>query len=149
MHRTLEWWDKWFLGLAKYISTASKDPSTQVGCVIIDSNRRIVSTGYNGFAVGIHDDERLSGDSKLGLAIHSECNAILFAKRDLVGCSLYVWPFMPCSNCASFIIQSGIKRVISVECDPNRKERWKSSFDLAIDAFRESGVEMVLYEDII
>ena len=38
-------------------------------------------------------------------------NAILFAQRDLNGCSIVTYPFMPCSSCASLIIQSGIKRV--------------------------------------
>ena len=35
-------WDKWFLGLAQYVSTASKDPSTKVGAVIVDADRRVV-----------------------------------------------------------------------------------------------------------
>jgi dCMP deaminase len=42
-------WDLRFLTLAKTVSTWSKDPSTKVGAVIVDKNRRVVSLGYNGF----------------------------------------------------------------------------------------------------
>jgi deoxycytidylate deaminase len=35
----LDKWDSRFLSLAKYISTWSKDPSTQVGAVIARGNR--------------------------------------------------------------------------------------------------------------
>ena len=40
-------WDKNFLELAKTVSTFSKDPSTQVGAVIVDDDNRVVSIGYN------------------------------------------------------------------------------------------------------
>ena len=45
-------WDFRFLELAWVISQWSKDASTKVGAVIADSNQRIVSTGFNGFARG-------------------------------------------------------------------------------------------------
>ena len=38
-------------------------------------------------------------------------NAILFAKRDLSGCTLYC-EYAPCDSCLKHIIQSGIKEVI-------------------------------------
>ncbi|MEC8672013.1 MAG: CMP deaminase, partial [Candidatus Thermoplasmatota archaeon] len=41
-------WDQRFLELAKQISTWSKDPSTQVGCVVVGPDREIRSTGFNG-----------------------------------------------------------------------------------------------------
>lgn len=53
-------WDKRFLGLAKHISSWSKDPGTQTGSVIVDQKGRVVSVGYNGLAQGVQDlPERL------------------------------------------------------------------------------------------
>ena len=53
-----EKWDRWFLGLAQYVSTASKDPSTKVGAVVVAADdRRKVAWGYNGFPPGIKDNE--------------------------------------------------------------------------------------------
>ena len=43
-----EKWDYRFLEQACLTASWSKDPIKQVGCVLIDEQRRIVSTGYNG-----------------------------------------------------------------------------------------------------
>ena len=105
-------WDLRFLSLAKHISTWSKDPSTKVGSVLVDENKRVVSMGYNGFPAQIRDDadDYLNRDLKLKKVVHAEANVIVFAQRDLSESTLYVWPFMPCSNCAGLVIQSEIGR---------------------------------------
>ncbi|HIF04044.1 MAG TPA: CMP deaminase, partial [Candidatus Poseidoniales archaeon] len=51
-----EKWDRRFLALAEHIAGWSKDPSTQVGCVVVGVDREIRSTGFNGFPRGIADD---------------------------------------------------------------------------------------------
>jgi dCMP deaminase len=142
--RGIDWWDKWFLGMAEYVSTASKDPSTKIGAVIVDKDRRIVSTGYNGFAKGIEDSEELllDRDKKYKIIVHGEMNAIIFAQRSLKGCTLYTTPFLPCSSCAGVIIQSGITRVVSWFTN---NIRWKESIDLSKSMFRESGVKFYDY----
>ena len=145
MARSQDWWDNYFLEMAQYISKASLDPSTKVGAVIIDDKRRIISTGYNGFPRGIADDERLNDRStKLNIVVHAEINAILFANRDLAGCTLFTFPFMPCSsvgsNCSSLVIQSGIKRVVT---HFNENPRWFESFKLTRNLFKEAGVELI------
>jgi dCMP deaminase len=48
---------------------------------------------------------------------------------------------MPCSQCASIIIQSGIHRVVTV---PSESERWAESFRYTEELFREAGVELVM-----
>jgi len=134
-------WDLRFLQLTKQISSWSKDPSTKVGAVIVDPNRRIVSTGYNGFPRNVNDDARYDNrELKYEMIIHAEVNAILFADRNLNGCTLYTYPFMPCSRCASIVIQSGIKRVVSIK---NIDIRWEKSFSLSRTMFNESDVELV------
>ena len=112
-------WHKRFLTLAEHIAGWSKDPSTKVGAVIVDQQRRIVSTGYNGFPQGVVDNPQLPRERKLMRTLHAEANAILFAKRDLSGCTIYV-THHPCAHCAAMIIQAGIKRV--VYCDDYRSE---------------------------
>ena len=136
-------WHKRFLDLAKHISTWSKDPSTQVGAVIVDNSKRIISTGYNGFSMGVHDNiERLENrDIKYEMIVHGEINAIVFARQDLTNTTLYTYPFMPCSRCASIVIQSGIKTVIAPF---NNNPRWKDSFDITQTLFTEAGVELIL-----
>ena len=46
-----EKWHRRFLRLAAEIAEFSKDPSTKVGCILV-RDRRIISTGYNGFPRG-------------------------------------------------------------------------------------------------
>lgn len=139
-------WDQRFLALAEHVSSWSKDPSTQVGAVIVDDNRRIVSTGYNGFPQGVADlPERLSNRViKLDIIVHAEVNAVLFAQRDLTGCTLYTWPFQPCSRCAGIIIQTGIRRIVAPEC---KNSRWADSFVLSSNMFAEAGVELVFVSE--
>ncbi len=111
-------WDEYFMGVAMLSSMRSKDPNTQVGACIVNSERKIVGVGYNGFPRGCSDDElpwdREGGwlDTKYPYVCHAELNAILNSiGGDLRGCTLYVALF-PCNECAKAIIQSGIKKVI-------------------------------------
>ena len=132
-------WDKRFLDLAKLCGSWSKDPSTQVGAVIVDDNNRIVSIGFNGFPQGVEDSEErlIDRETKYDIIVHAEANALMFANKSVEGCTLYTWPFQPCSRCAGLIIQSGIKRVVSVVHDD---ERWKKNFTTARQLFKEAGI---------
>ena len=109
-------WDEYFMGVALLAAMRSKDPNTQVGCCIVDAEKRILSTGYNGFPTGCSDDEfpwdRTGEETKYPFVVHAELNAILNAHgKNLVGARLYVALF-PCNECAKAIIQSGIREVI-------------------------------------
>lgn len=110
-------WDDYFMGVAHLSALRSKDPSTQVGAVIVDENKKIVGIGYNGFPSGVSDDEfpwDREGDfteSKYAYVVHAELNAILNAPRQVRGCTLYVSLF-PCNECAKAIIQSGIEEIV-------------------------------------
>ena len=111
-------WDEYFMGVALLAAQRSKDPSTQVGACIIDSDRRILSTGYNGFPKGCSDDEfpwnrdESLGETKYQYVVHAELNAILNASgKKLAGATVYVGLF-PCNECTKAIIQSGISEVV-------------------------------------
>lgn len=145
MRRTQAWWDRWFLGLAAYTATASKDPSTRVGAVVVDGKRRVVSVGYNGFARGVVDrpDRYADRATKLRFVVHAERNAILFAGRDLTGCTLYTHPFPPCAPCAAVVIQAGIVRVVAPRASAALAARWGADLEDSRSMFLEAGVELV------
>lgn len=138
-------WDKRFLELAEFISKWSKDPSTKVGAVITDNSRKIISVGYNGLPRNIKDDLAILNDRdlKYQMIVHAERNALLFADNTILnGCTIYTYPFMPCSVCAGMIIQSGIRRVVSYK---NTDVKWEESFNISRRMFHESGVKLMEY----
>ena len=111
--------DKWhirFMRLTREISTWSKDPSKKIGALIVNEDRRILASGYNGFPKGIKDDERLDNkEIKYSLVIHAELNALLNALNNGVSVkdsTMYVYGLPICDNCAKTIIQAGIKNLI-------------------------------------
>jgi dCMP deaminase len=142
-------WDLRFIRIAEEVRLWSKDPGTKVGCVLVNE-RRILSTGYNGFPATISDDlERyIDREYKLSVTVHAEANAILNAAKNgtkVEGSILYV-TFPPCSQCASAIIQAGVAKVVCP--DPaSAPERWRSNFIAANNLFYEAGVKVLYYSD--
>ena len=139
-------WDLRFLELSKNISYWSKDPSTKVGSIIVDQNRRIISTGYNGFPQKIDDREDLynNREIKYEMILHAEENAIIFSNQKLTDCIIYTYPLSPCSKCSSKIIQSGITEVVSVF---SNDKRWKKSLELSNFMLTEAGISFRIYKD--
>ncbi len=56
MHNDELTWDELFILQATLIAQKSKDPSTKVGCIIVNDDNVILSTGFNGFPRGIEED---------------------------------------------------------------------------------------------
>lgn len=108
-------WDEYFLNIAKVVSIKSKD-EVPVGAVIVSKDNVILSTGFNGMARGVYDDEETLADKdeKRKIICHAEGNAISNAARvggrSLEGATIYVTKF-PCISCCNAIIQAGIKRI--------------------------------------
>lgn len=110
-------WDEYFMGIALLSAERSKDPNTQVGACVVNSDNKIVSVGYNGMPLGVSDDDfpwaRQGSylETKYPYVCHAELNAILNNPgMSLKDCSIYV-PLFPCNECSKAIIQSGIKKV--------------------------------------
>jgi dCMP deaminase len=149
VNKFLSHWDRRFLRIAEEVRLWSKDPGTKVGCVLV-SERRILSTGYNGFPQTISDDldRYIDREYKLSVTVHAEKNAILNAAKNgtkVEGSTLYV-TFPPCSQCAAAIIQAGVAQIVCP--DPAQApERWRSSFLAASDLFYEAGVKVLYYSD--
>ena len=139
-------WDDYFMGLAHAAATKSKDPSTKVGAVVVDSERRIVSVGFNGPPRGTDDEYAYSyREFKLLRVLHAEENAILFAARPLMGCAIYVTNH-PCAHCAAVIVQSGIGRVMHPPVSAEFAERWGENMKHARMMFEEAGVTRKVIE---
>ena len=119
-------WDSYFLAIAHAVALRVDCRRRRVGCVIVDGQKRIVATGYNGTAPG--KDGCLSGACPRGhlsytqqpefqgyencIAVHAEVNALLWAKS--AGETAYVTA-KPCPACSNALIAAGITRVV---CPP-------------------------------
>lgn len=134
-------WDDRFIALAQHVAEWSKDPSTKVGAVIVDPQRRIIGMGYNGFPRGVGDHEHRYAirDLKYEMVVHAEANALMNSVKEVAGCTLYC-TFCTCPRCAALIIQSGIKRVIYAKNEEAEK-RWAEPLKISFMMFDEAGVE--------
>lgn len=110
-------WDEFFMGVALLASKRSKDPNTQVGACIVNSENRILSVGYNGAPNGFDDNyfpwQREGKITKYPYVCHAELNAILNFRgnmREFENATIYTLYF-PCTECCKAIIQAGIKHI--------------------------------------
>ena len=76
-------WEEYFMTVSILSAMRSKEPATQVGDCIVNKEKRIVGTGYNGMPNGCSDDSSPWGkpkDNKLEnkhmYVCHAEMNAI-------------------------------------------------------------------------
>ena len=135
-------WKKRYLELAEHVAQWSKDPSTQVGAVIVRPNKSVCSVGFNGFPAGHDDLPELYADReyKYKHIIHAEINAIKYACQNLNGFTLYTWPFLPCKICAEKVIESGITTVIAPLPSEDILSRWGDSLEVTRARFKEKGI---------
>ena len=139
-------WDNRFMELAKTISGWSKDPSSKIGAVAVNDERRILATGYNGFPKGIEDSqERLNDrEQKYPLIVHAETNALmnaLYAGVSLKNATMYVHGLPVCPDCTKLIIQAGIRRIVINKFVMNTPEKWVELWNSKSGPmFKEAGV---------
>lgn len=149
-----ERWDKYFLDLALVNAAMSKDPSTQVGAVIVGEDNETLCGGFNGLPRSIADtSERLNDrETKLKYVVHAEMNAVLVAARRgiaIKGCTMYVvardtksgriWGGCPCIRCTVELIQTGIKQIVSYDSS-GVPERWRGNLVEAETLLVEAGI---------
>lgn len=122
MKRIIPSWDEYFMLEAIQACTRSKDPSTQVGCVIVNEDNHQMAKGYNGFIAGIKEDhftwdkgaDLPFSETKYAYVNHAEANALIHSESKLKNCTVYVTLF-PCNECAKLLAGSQIKRVVYLE----------------------------------
>ncbi len=146
-------WDSRFLDLAKHVSTWSKDPSTQVGAVIVNDLKQVVGMGYNGFSRRVWDDPKRYADrpTKYKLIVHAEQNAIIQAGHEARGSYLYVYPSFGhpniCTECSKLAIQAGIRAVLGYKNNNEVRESWKESLELSAQILSEAGIPWYAIEE--
>lgn len=118
-------WHDFYLELTKQIATRSTCIKRKVGAIIV-SDKRILSTGYNGAPSRIeHCTEttclrkNVNSGEQLDncVATHAEANAIANAARHGVSikdASLYCTT-KPCLPCYKLLINAGIKKIYYIE----------------------------------
>lgn len=129
-------WDSYFLDIAEAVSRRSHDAETQVGALVVDENKRVLATGYNGFPPGA-DDTALPNmrPDKYPFMVHAEINAIASSRQDLRNSTLYV-TCNPCRECAKAIITAGIRSVVYRIEYPNDDKSF------ILDFLKKCGVEV-------
>lgn len=143
--------NKRFLEIAEHIAQWSKDPRTKVGAVLVGNKDQIISQGYNGFPRKIEDTEERLHDRALKhkYVIHAEMNAIynaIFNGASTEGTTIYISGLPCCHECAKGIIQTGISKVVMDSSPENSPEPWDESGKLALELFREAGVECIVLQ---
>lgn len=154
-------WDELFLNVAREWARRSKDPSTQVGCVIVGRGRTQLSQGYNGFPRGVADAvpsyckpegeiartvlPRYQRPTKYLYAVHAEANAIVNAARigvSLEGATLYTTLYT-CGPCAGLIVNAGIAEVVYPDgAVPAKGDHFAESHEAADAIFAEAAVKV-------
>jgi len=105
-------WDEYFMAIAELVSRRSPDVHTKHGCVLVDSDHRVISTGYNGPVTGLPNDMvPLTRPEKYDWFIHAEDNAVAFARCALKGATAYVTG-PPCAACFRRLLQVGVTRIV-------------------------------------
>jgi len=137
-------WDTRFINLAKEISLWSKDPTRKIGAIIVNTDKHIVGTGYNGFPVGIKDTQKRLNDKefKRAISLHAEESAILNAKCNVENCKIYIYGLCCCTHCAALIIQSGIKEVYYKLSERGESEHWLANTKLARKMLKEAKIKV-------
>ena len=109
-------WQEYFMNLAMTVSQRGTCDMAYVGCVIVNKENRIVSTGYNGSIKGNPHCDEIGHTMRGGhciATIHAEMNALLYCAKEGIsvnGCIAYVTHF-PCLNCTKSLIQAGISKI--------------------------------------
>ena len=110
-------WDSYSMKITEMVASRSTCDRALVGCVLVNRDHRIVSTGYNGSVSGNpHCDDvgHTMRDGHCIATIHAEMNAILYCAKEGIptkGTICYVTHF-PCLNCTKALIQAGICEII-------------------------------------
>ena len=124
-------WDASFLLSSALWSQRSHDQETQCGCVLA-KDKRIISTGYNGFISDIDDSvlPRTRPD-KYPFMIHAEANAIYNAAKNGVstsGSTCYVTA-APCLSCLQMLHQCGVSEIIFSDISTPKMEIFSENYN--------------------
>lgn len=110
-------WARYFMNIAHQTAARMSCNRAKVGCVLVDADNQIISTGYGGAPRGVETCEshdHLMEHGHCVRTIHAEHNAVLQAARRGVatdGATCYC-THLPCFDCCKVLIQAGIKEIV-------------------------------------
>lgn len=115
-------WDEYFARIVEDVALRSTCFRRQIGALIVNQDKEIVATGFNGNVRGApHCDEVGCLKDEMGFksgeghewctAVHAEQNALIQAGKAGRGGTMYINAF-PCKICARMIVNAGIRRVV-------------------------------------
>ena len=110
-------WEEYFMNIAEIVSERGTCDRAYVGCVLVNKDNRIVSTGYNGSISGNPQCDEVGHKMRDGhciATIHAEINALIYCAKEGITVKnsvCYVTHF-PCLNCTKALIQAGISKII-------------------------------------
>jgi dCMP deaminase len=116
----------YYIQMAQLVARRASCRRRQVGCVLVNENGHVLSTGYNGPARGVpncteHPCPGATYSSGEGLdlceAIHAEQNALLQCHDVNLIDTCYVTT-EPCAHCAKLLLNTGCQWVIYDEPYP-------------------------------
>lgn len=131
----------------------SRDPSTQVGACILNSDNRVISTGFNHNPIEWdkesfpwRNDSKTIGEenTKYPYIIHAELDAISKCcnGRELRNGTIYVTLF-PCIQCAKTIASFGIKKVVYAEYRESQEATCSKML------LEKCGIEIVSFDELV
>jgi dCMP deaminase len=136
------------MGMAWMWASMSKDPSTQIGAVIVSADNRPLGSGYNGPPRQIPDSEiDWARPFKYKYIRHAERNALDFCSEAPIGATIYVTG-NPCPDCMNDIVTEGISKVIYFPCIADkssmlaRQDEWLETQDIA----KKGKVELIQFK---
>ena len=140
--------DDYYMGLAFWIASKSKDPATQNGAVIVSQSNRIIGTGYNGPPAPYDDDAMdWSRPFKYPHIIHAEENAIdcCTAHWQLPGSTIYITA-RPCKNCILRLANVRISKVVWFPMNHDPESMVVQDAELIEDIGKRSKLELVEFK---
>lgn len=142
-------WHQRFMKLTDEIASWSKDYK-KVGCVIVDKDNKILSTGYNGMPFWFDDENlhNIQSDQKGIVITHAEINAFNTLDKEHYNKDLTLYVNKPpCINCSTLIVNSkvNIKKIIYRDLvSPLFRERYNVKESLKY--LKSNGIELLEYD---
>lgn len=142
-------WTEWFMRMVYLVASKSKDPRTKIGAVVVNSQNRLLSIGYNGMPIGVNDDvsERRERPLKYEYFVHGEANCCYSAANlgiSLNNSILYTQG-IPCTKCTQAIIQSGISKIVVHKQWMDWEQETKLAGTTSI--YRENGISREMLDE--
>jgi dCMP deaminase len=128
---------EYYLTIAKIVAERSTCVRRKVGCVLLDSFKKIIATGYNGVPRGVPHciDAPCAGAKYTSgegldecLAVHAEANALIQC-QDQFEIFICVSTTFPCIHCLKMLMNTSCEIILYAEDYDNEvgKRLWQNS----------------------